>query len=124
MSVLRLIAAACVIAFLAFGAGMIQGAADQRARHAAAEARADQAATEANANVNAASAAAASDFSDLQLRTRTEAYDARRDIANAPAPAEGRVGADALVDPALGRAVVCRIERLRGEVSPQCRPAD
>lgn len=76
--------------------------------------------------VSDAAAAAAADQSGLELRLRTEAADGRREIERyAAPPAEGSVGAGAVVDPGLGRAVLCRIERVRGTAAPGagCEPA-
>lgn len=60
------------------------------------------------------------------VRTATEAADARREIERyaAAAPAPGRVGGGALVDPGLSRDLLCRIERLRSIAEgPACRDA-
>lgn len=80
----------------------------------------------ADANKGRAVAVAVADATDITasaaLRLHQEAAHGRRDIealAHTP-PAQGAVGAGALVDPSLARSVLCRIGRLRGALPAYC----
>jgi hypothetical protein len=126
LSWLRILALAALAVVSAFVAGQVKGAGDERARWFAKEAAANLERANDNTTIATDAGQASSDFGDLQLRTRTEAADGRREIERHSAlPAQGTVGAGALVDPGLGVAVLCRIERLRAlPASAQCHPAD
>lgn len=116
---------AALALLIAFTFGYAKGEGDEKARNQAAVADANSRLASAQTELADARANAASEQAQLELRLRTETDDALAEIARfrGRTPAPGSVGADALVDPALGVAVLCRIGGLRNEAPAQCGPA-
>lgn len=79
-------------------------------------------ASDANLRGRDASSANTDDLVRRIQQLEQEAANARDEFAafQNVEPAPGRVGAGALVDPAFGHAVVCRLQRLRGDPETAC----
>lgn len=125
MSRLEQIAIAAAVLGVVFALGYAKGGGDARAANAEALAEANVALATAQTAIANSAAAAAGAQAQFELRLRTESDDAAREIAafSRRPPAPGSVGPDALVDPGLGRAVLCRIGRLRDHTAAECGPA-
>lgn len=98
----------------------VKGCIDTNAARDAEQADATIGAGQANLNTQVEVGARADRLARVNVQTQLEAADARREFETWDAPiAEGYVGPGALVDPDFSRALLCRVERVRG--TPEAR---